>query len=55
LIDFGFYPKGPGKWQKGTIVLCSEELTTIFHFPLVSDLPGLPKVVSKKSAPPFIF
>jgi len=55
LIDFGFYPKGPGKWQKGTIVLSCEELATIFHFPLLSNLPGLPKVVSKKAAPPFIF
>jgi len=55
LIDFGFYPKGPGKWQKGTIVLCSEELATIFHFPLVSNLPGLPKVGVKKAPPPFIF
>jgi len=55
LIDFGFYPKGHGKWKKGTIVLCSEELATIFHFPLVSNLPGLPKVVSKKTAPPFVF
>jgi len=55
LIDFGFYPKGPGKWQKGTMVLCSEELATIFHFPLSSNLPGLPRVISKKVAPPFIF
>jgi hypothetical protein len=55
VIDFGLYPKGPGKWQKGTIVLCTEELATIFHFPLVSNLPGLPRVVSKQAPPPFVF
>jgi len=51
-IDFGFYPKTPGKWQKGTFVLSSEELTSIFHFPAKITVPTMPRVITKKVGPP---
>jgi len=50
-FDFGFYPKGPGL-GKGTFVLSSEELATIFHFPAKITVPAVPRVEVKKVGPP---
>lgn len=54
-FDFGFYPKGPGSWKKGTFVLSSEELATIFHFPAKVTIPAIPTVITKKIGPPPLF
>lgn len=47
-----FYPKGPGKWQKGTFVLNAEELATLYHFPSKITVPAVPRVEAKKGGPP---
>ncbi|MBC7074100.1 hypothetical protein H5T58_01800, partial [Candidatus Parcubacteria bacterium] len=50
-FDFGFYPKGPGSWKKGTFLLSSEELATIFHIPTKITVPTVPRVITKKIGP----
>lgn len=44
------YPKGPG--IRGTIVLNTEELATIYHFPAKITVPTFPYVEAKKGGPP---
>ena len=44
------YPKGPG--IRGTIVLNSEELATIYHFPSKITIPSMYYVEAKKAGPP---
>jgi hypothetical protein len=44
------YPPGPG--IRGTIVLNSEELATIYHFPAKITIPSVPYVEAKKAGPP---
>ncbi len=44
-------PPGPGI-GKGTIILNTEELATIFHFPARVVIPGVPYVEAKKVGPP---
>ena len=44
------YPKGPG--IRGTVVLNTEELATIYHFPSKITIPSMPYVEAKKAGPP---
>jgi hypothetical protein len=50
LFRFLRYPPGPG--IRGTIVLNSEELATIYHFPSKITIPSMPYVEAKKAGPP---
>jgi len=52
LFPFGFAPKGPG--IRGTVILSSEELATIYHFPakITTLAPAVKPVEAKKGAPP---
>jgi hypothetical protein len=49
---FGFAPRGPG--IRGTIILNSEELATIYHFPakITAMAPAVKPVEAKKGGPP---
>jgi hypothetical protein len=44
------YPLGPG--IRGTIILNTEELATIYHFPSKITIPSMPYVEAKKAGPP---
>ena len=44
------YPPNPG--IRGTIVLNSEELATIYHFPSKITIPSMSYVEAKKAGPP---
>ena len=52
LFSFGLpgLPRGPG--IRGTCILNTEELATIFHFPAKIELPSMAQVESKKGGPP---
>lgn len=52
LIDFGRYPRGPGLWRRGTMVLNAEELASVYHFPSKIKVPAVPRVEAKKAGPP---
>lgn len=51
-FPFGFAPRGPG--IRGTVILSSEELATIYHFPakITALAPAVKPVEAKKGAPP---
>lgn len=51
IFDLIRYPKGITK-GKGVMVLSSEELATIYHFPAKIEVPTVPRVEAKKGGPP---
>lgn len=52
LFPFGLAPRGPG--IRGTIILNSEELASIFHFPakITALAPAITPIEAKKGGPP---